>query len=122
MQIKNKQVKTIDEYIKLFPKDVVLRLKTIREMVNKIAPQAEELISYNMPAFKINKKIFVYFAGFKNHIGFYPYPSAIDAFKEEGAKFKIGKGSIQFPLDKPLPIILITKILKFRLKEVLNKK
>lgn len=117
-----KQPKTIDEYIQTFPKDTAAKLKTIREVVKKLAPKALEAISYQMPAFKLNGKNLVYFAGWKNHIGFYALPSGTKAFKEELAAYKIAKGSIQFPLDKPLPLPLIRKIVKYRIKESFEKK
>ncbi|SRR5258708_20698214 len=120
MQLKRKKIKNIDEYIKLFPKETAKRLEIIRELINKIAPKAQEVISYNMPAFKLNG-IFVYFAAFDHHIGFYPYPKTIANFRKETAKYKTGKGSIQFPLDKPLPLPLIIKIIKYRLKEKQKK-
>jgi uncharacterized protein YdhG (YjbR/CyaY superfamily) len=116
-----KRFKTIDEYIKSFPKDVGTRLKTIKEIVKECAPQAQEVISYNMPAFKLNG-VLVYFAAYKDHIGLYPYPSAIKEFKTESAKYKTSTGSIQFPKDKPLPLPLIRKIVKYRVKESLAKK
>lgn len=118
--ITKKRFKTIDEYIKSYPRDVAAKLQVIREIVNKTAPEAKEVISYNMPAFKLNG-ILVYFAAFKNHIGFFPYPSAITAFKKEAAKYKTGRGSIQFPLDQKLPIPLIRKIVQFRFREKINK-
>ncbi len=116
-----KRFKTIDEYIKFYPKDVGAKIQTIREIVKKLAPKAEEKISYNMPAFKLNG-VLVYFSAHTNHIGLYPYPSAIKAFKKESVGYKTGPGTIQFPLDKKLPITLITKIVKFRVKESLSKK
>ena len=111
--MKTTKAKTVDEYIARAPKEVAQRLKTIREIVKKNAPGATEVISYGMPAFKLN----VYFAAHKNHIGLYPYPSAIKAFKKDSTKYKTATGSIQFPLDQKLPIALITKIVKYRVKE-----
>ncbi|MGE5798126.1 MAG: iron chaperone [Ignavibacteria bacterium] len=112
---KNK-FETIDEYIKTFPEDVQKILQKIRETIKEAAPGAEEAISYQMPTFKLNGNL-VHFAGYKNHIGFYPTPSGTEAFKKEIAVYRAGKGSVQFPIDKPIPISLIKKIVKFRVKE-----
>lgn len=120
MQI-SKRFKTIDEYIKTFPKNVGEKLEIIRNIVKKNAPGAVETISYNMPAFKMNG-ILLYFAGYENHIGLYPYPSVTSAFKNELSKYKTGKSTIQFELNKKLPVGLITKIVKFRVKEKLAPK
>lgn len=110
----------IDEYISGFPEDKQLLLEQIRETIRKAAPQAEEVISYGMPAFK-QKGMLVWFAAFKNHIGFYPFPSGIEAFKEELSMYKGSKGSIHFPLDKPLPLYLISVMVHFRLSENTQK-
>ena len=112
--------KNIDEYISGFPEDIQKTLEKIRSTVKAAAPDATEAISYGMPAFKLNGNL-VYFAGFKTHIGFYPVPTGIEAFKKELSVYKQGKGSIQFPLDQPIPYDLITKIVKFRAKENLAK-
>jgi uncharacterized protein YdhG (YjbR/CyaY superfamily) len=116
----NKRYKNIDEYIADFPKDIQEKLESIRQTIKKAAPQAQEAISYGMPAFKLNGNL-VYFAAFKNHIGFFPAPSGIEAFKEDLAIYQTSKGTIQFPLDKPIPFELITRIVKFRVKEALSK-
>jgi uncharacterized protein YdhG (YjbR/CyaY superfamily) len=108
--------KTIDDYILQFPPEIQEILKNIRKVIKEAAPGAEEVISYQMPAFKL-QGILVYFAAFKKHIGFYPTSSGIDAFKDELSKFKGGKGSVQFPLDKPIPYELISRIVKFRVNE-----
>lgn len=113
--------KNTDDYIKSFPKDVRQRLEQIRTIIKNTAPDAEESISYAMPAYKLNGKPLVYFAAFKNHIGFYATPSGHSEFAKELSKYKQGKGSVQFTLDKPLPLGLITKIVKFRVKENLQK-
>lgn len=113
--------KNINDYIKSFPKDVCQRLEQIRTIIKYAAPDAEESLSYAMPAYKLNGKPLVYFAAFKNHIGFYATPSGHSEFAKELSKYKQGKGSVQFPLDKPLPLGLITKIVKFRVKENLQK-
>jgi len=102
-----------DEYIKSFPGETQKILEQMRSTIMKAAPKAEEVISYAMPAFKQNS-VLVYFAAYKNHIGFYPTPSGIEAFKDDLSKYKSSKGAVQFPIDKPLPLALITKIVKFR--------
>ena len=107
---------TIDEYIAGFPKDVQKALQEVRETIHKAAPKAEETISYAMPAFKQNGNL-VYFAAWKEHIGFYATPTGNSEFKKDLAGYKTSKGAIQFPLDKPMPVQLITKIVKFRVKE-----
>lgn len=112
--------KTIDEYIAGFPNDVQDVLQKIRMTIRKAAPESEETISYKMPAFTLNGNL-VYFAGFEKHIGFYPIPTGIDKFKKELSVYKQGKGSVQFPLDKPIPYNLISKIVKFRVKENLDR-
>ncbi|OGY26113.1 MAG: hypothetical protein A2Z24_01805 [Candidatus Woykebacteria bacterium RBG_16_44_10] len=112
----------VDEYIKNAPKEAQEKLREIRELIKELAPEAEEKISYRMPSFKLNGKYLVYFAAFKNHIGFYPFPSGIEEFKKEILQYKSAKGSIQFPLDQPLPVSLIRKIVKFRIKENLERK
>ncbi|MBM3294259.1 MAG: DUF1801 domain-containing protein [Candidatus Aminicenantes bacterium] len=106
----------IDDYIAGFPKDVQEKLRTLRATIRKSAPRAVEKISYGMPAFALNR-VLVYFAAFENHIGFYPTSSGIEAFQRELTAFKGGKGSVRFPLDKPLPLALIAKIVKFRVRE-----
>lgn len=109
--------KTMDEYIKTFPKDVQGILEKMRQTIRKVAPEATEAISYQMPTFKLNGKNLVHFAAFKNHIGFYPIPSGIEAFKKELSPYKQGKGSVQFPIDRPIPYDLVKKIVIFRVKE-----
>ena len=111
------QFKTIDEYIGAFPVNVQNLLEKMRETIRKVAPEAIESISYQMPTFKLNGKNLVHFAAFKNHIGFYPIPSGIEAFKKELSPYKQGKGSVQFPLNKPIPYDLVEKIVKYRVKE-----
>jgi uncharacterized protein YdhG (YjbR/CyaY superfamily) len=113
--------KDVDEYIGSFPKDVQKILQQIRATIKKAVPEAEEKIGYAMPAFTLYKKPLVYFAAYENHIGFYSTPSGSEAFKKELSKYKTGKGSVQFPLDQPMPLALITKIVKFRAKENLEK-
>ena len=113
----NLKPKSIDEYIEAFPKEIRSILQQIRETIKKAAPEADETISYNMPAFKM-KKVLVYFAAFKNHIGFYALPSGNKAYQKELSKYKTGKGSIQFPLNEKIPFELIEKIVRFRVKEL----
>lgn len=109
----------IDEYIAAFPHNVQNRLQEIRNTIKQAAPDAEETIKYAMPAFTLNGNL-VYFAGFKNHIGFYPVPSGIKAFEQELSVFKTGKGSVRFPLDQPMPLDLIARIVKFRVQKNLE--
>jgi uncharacterized protein YdhG (YjbR/CyaY superfamily) len=111
------EIVSVDEYIKTFPKDTQKLLKDIRTVIKKKAPTAVESISYGMPAYKMNKKPLVYFAGYKNHIGFYATPTGHLMFADELSKYKQGKGSVQFPLDKPIPIDLIAQIVEFRVME-----
>jgi len=111
---------TVNEYIASFPKEIQQILKTVRAIIIESAPGAEESISYGMPAYKLNKKPLVYFAAFKNHIGFYATPSGHSQFAEELSRYKQGKGSVRFPLDQPMPLDLIRRIVKFRAQE--NKK
>jgi uncharacterized protein YdhG (YjbR/CyaY superfamily) len=113
--------KNIDEYITFQTPEVQILLEQMRQTVNNAAPEAEEVISYNMPAFKYHGML-VYFSVYKNHIGFYATPNGHKEFQEELSVYKQGKGSVQFPLSKPLPLDLITKIVKFRVKENLKGK
>lgn len=108
--------KTIDAYIKTFPKEIQPILQCVRETIQAAAPNAEEAISYGMPTFRLNGNL-VHFAGYKQHIGFYPTPSGIKAFEKEIKNYKWAKGSVQFPLDQPIPYSLIKKITVFRVKE-----
>jgi uncharacterized protein YdhG (YjbR/CyaY superfamily) len=111
---------TIDEYIAQYSEDVQQILTKIRAVIHEAAPQAVEKISYQMPAFYLNG-ILVYFGVSRHHIGFYPTPSGIEAFKEEISAYKWAKGSVQFPLDKPMPYDLIRRIVRFRVAENLQK-
>jgi uncharacterized protein YdhG (YjbR/CyaY superfamily) len=113
--------KTIDEYIGTFPDDVRKILSELRQAIKETAPEAQETINYQMPTFTLNGNL-VHFAAFKNHIGFYPTPTGIEAFKKELAPYKGAKGSVQFPIDQPLPLPLIRKIVAYRVKENLEKK
>jgi len=112
--------KDINSYIKIQSPETQVILEKIRQTIKKAAPQAEEVISYNMPAFKYYGML-VYFAAYENHIGFYALPSGNKAFQKELSTYKQGKGSIQFPLNKPMPFDLITKIVKFRITENIEK-
>ena len=114
--MQNQRCSTIDEYISSFPKDIQKMLEEIRSAIRKAAPDAVETISYGIPTFKLNGNL-VHFAAFKNHIGFYPTPNGIEEFEKELSVYKQGKGSVQFPLDKPLPLALITRIVKYRAKK-----
>lgn len=112
--------KNIDEYIASFPKNIQVILQEIRQAIHEAAPEAEETISYQMPAFKQNGTL-VYFAAFKNHIGFFPTASGVDAFKDKLGGYKTSKGTIQFPLDKPTPLDLVREITRFRVKQNASK-
>jgi len=112
--------KGIDEYIKGFPPEVQNRLKRIRKTIKEVAPDAEEKISYGMPTFTLKGNL-VHFAGYKNHIGFYPTPSGIEKFKDEISVYEWSKGAVKFPHDKPVPFDLIRKVLVFRVEENLEK-
>ncbi len=111
---------SIDEYISGFPEEIQILLEQVRTTIKQAAPEAKEDIKYAMPTFVLNGNL-VHFAAFKNHIGFYPVPSGIEAFKKELSVYKGAKGSVQFPLDQPMPLELITKIVKFRVDENLRK-
>ena len=111
---------SIDEYIAAFPQEIQIILQEIRAVIKESAPKAEEKISYQMPTFFLNGNL-VHFAAFKKHIGFYPTPSGIDAFQKELSIYKGAKGSVQFPLDEPMPLKLISRIVKFRTAENLKK-
>ena len=111
-----RKFKSVDEYFSALPSDVRDILEGMRKTIRQAAPQAEEVISYGMPAFKWQGML-VWYAAFKEHVGFYPRPSAIVAFKDELARYKTSKGAIQFPIDKPIPANLVKKIVKFRVQE-----
>jgi uncharacterized protein YdhG (YjbR/CyaY superfamily) len=116
MKTANTPAKNIDEYIAGFPTDVQRILHEIRSIIRTAAPGAEEAIKYGIPTFVLNGNL-VHFAAFQKHIGFYPTPSGIEAFKDELSAYQSAKGSVQFPLGKPVPLGLIRKIVKFRVKE-----
>ena len=115
-----KEFKDINEFIADFPDDIQLILEKIRATIQQAAPDAKEAIKYGMPTFVLNGNL-VHFAAYKNHIGFYPAPTGIDAFIDELARYRTGKGTIQFPVDKPIPYDLVTKVVKFRVEENLKK-
>lgn len=119
MNASNRRFKDIDAYIQSFPPDIQKILEQLRRIIHENAPGAVEAISYGMPAFKLNGNL-VHFAAFEHHIGFYPTPSGIKAFENELAPYKHAKGSIQFPLDKPIPYDLVKRIVQFRVKETLE--
>ena len=111
---------TIDEYIAAFPAEVQEILQKIRQTIRQAAPEAKETIKYRMPTFTLNGNL-VFFAAFKKHIGFYPIPTGIEAFQEELSAYEMGKGSVQFPIDQPIPYDLISRIVQFRVQENLRK-
>lgn len=110
----------IDGYIAGFPRDVQKILKQIRASIKRVAPDAQEAMKYGIPTFVLNENL-VHFAAHKSHIGFYPTPSAIEAFKDKLSEYESAKGSVQFPIDKPMPLSLIERIVKFRVKEAQAK-
>lgn len=114
------EITSIDQYHAAFPEEVAERMEQIRAIVTRQAPEAVESISYGMPAFKLNGKPLVYYAGYKHHIGFYATPTGHTEFAEELSRYKQGKGSVQFPLDEPLPLDLIQRIVIFRVGENLK--
>jgi uncharacterized protein YdhG (YjbR/CyaY superfamily) len=120
MEGKSGHPTTVDEYIGQYPEDVQQILSGIRAVIKEAAPEAVERIGYQMPGYYLNGGL-VWFGAFKEHIGFYPVPSGLEAFKEELAAYKQTKGSVHFPLDKPAPYELISKIVKFRVAENLKK-
>lgn len=112
----------IDAYISQFPEEISLILQKVRAVIHENAPEAEEEMAYGMPGYKTNKKPLVYFGAFKNHIGLYATPSGHDAFEQELALYKQGKGSVQFRLDQPIPYELIGRMVKFRVAENQHQK
>lgn len=120
MKKSSRSPNTIDEYIVGFPRHVQESLKQVRTSIKKVAPDAEEAIKYQIPTFVLNGNL-VHFGAFKNHIGFYPTPSGIEEFKDELSQYESSKGSVQFPINEPMPLSLIEKIVKFRVKEARKK-
>jgi uncharacterized protein YdhG (YjbR/CyaY superfamily) len=121
MKSKKVSFSSIDEYIGTFPKDVQKIMKQLRGTIKAAAPKAEEKISYQMPTFTLNGKYLVYFAGWKTHIAFYGAPRGNAEFKDDLLVYEAGQGTLKFPLDKPMPLDLITKIVKFRVSENLKR-
>lgn len=113
-------ITSVDTYINSFPPATKKQMEKLRSLIRKAAPKAEELISYKMPAYKLHG-VLVYFAGYDHHVGFYPMPSAIDKFYPELSKYKKAKGTVQFPIDETLPAELITRMVKFRVDENMEK-
>ncbi len=120
--MKSEKITRVDDYIAGFPDHVRERLELMRELILREAPGATEEMSYGMPGYKLNKKPLVYFAGYEKHIGFYATPVGHSEFAEEFSNYKTGKGSVQFPLNKPLPEDLIVRVVKFRVKGNLEMK
>ena len=120
MDARQPMAKDIDEYIAGFPQEVQEILQKVRSTIRKAAPEAEEAIKYQIPTFVLKGNL-VHFAAFKNHIGFYPAPRGIEEFKEELAAYKGAKGSVQFPLDQPIPYDLIDRIVRFRVQDNLEQ-
>ncbi len=120
MRTKQTSPKDIDEYIARFPEDIQEILEKLRMTIREAAPEAEERISYQMPTFALKGNL-VHFAAHKSHIGFYPTPSGIEEFEKELSPYVGGKGSVKFPLDQPIPYDLISKIVRFRVKENLER-
>ncbi|MGV8150305.1 MAG: iron chaperone [Candidatus Woesearchaeota archaeon] len=114
-----KKASTVNEYIKSFPPDIQKRLRQMQKTIKSAAPKSKEELKWSMPAYSYDK-ILVMFAGFKNHIGFFPTPSAIRAFSKDLKNYKTSKGTIQFPNDKPIPVVLVKKITAYRVKESKN--
>ncbi|MFX1379018.1 MAG: iron chaperone [Promethearchaeota archaeon] len=121
MNVSKPKIENIDEYISNFPEKIQEILQKLRKIISNSAPDAKEAISYQMPTFKLNGNL-VHFAAHKNHIGFYPTPSGIEAFKSELSPYEVSKGSIKFPLKKPFPFDLVRKIVEFRVKENIEKR
>src|SRR2546426_7536778 len=119
--MRRKEFETIDEYIETFPEDIQRILEKTRRTIRRAAPEAKEAISYSIPTFKLNGNL-VHFAAFKNHIGFYPTSSGIAAFKKELSPYARSKGTVQFPIEKPVPYDLVKKIAMLRRRENLEKK
>ena len=121
MAASGRQFKTMDEYINAFPEDIQRILKELRQTIKDVAPEAEETINYQIPTFALNGNL-VHFAAFENHIGFYPTPSGMEAFKKELSGYKGAKGSVQFPITEPLPLPLIRRIVEYRVNENMERK
>lgn len=120
MTMKTSPAQNIDDYILGCPAGVQPKMQALRETIREAAPEARETINYRMPTFTLEGNL-VHFAAFKNHIGFYPAPSAIDQFRQELFSFKLSKGAIRFPLNQPIPFELVSRIVKFRVQENVEK-
>jgi uncharacterized protein YdhG (YjbR/CyaY superfamily) len=120
MEQETKSPQTVDDYIAGFPAEIQSILRQIRSIIRETVPDAEEVISYQMPTYRLGGNL-VHFAAFKNHIGFYPTPRGVEAFQDELAPYQHAKGSIRFPLNQPIPYALIRKIVAFRVNEMLEK-
>jgi len=114
--MERKKFGTMDEYISSFPEEVQVVLNEMRKTIREAAPGAKEAISYGIPTFKLNGNL-VHFAAYRNHIGFYPTPSGIDAFRKEISRYQHSKGTVQFPINEPIPLDLIRRIVRFRVEE-----
>ena len=121
MKSKKAGFKSIDEYIATFPEETQKLLEKVQATIKAAAPDAQEKISYQIATFELNGRILVHFAGWKTHIGMYPIPSGSEAFNKEVSKYKGAKSSLNFPIDKPLPLKLISKIVKLRIADNLEK-
>lgn len=115
------EINSIDEYIDTFPADIQTILQRVRRTIKAAAPEAGEKISYGIPTFTLNGKYLIYFAGWKHHISIYPIPTGDDAFNKEIAPYVSGKGTLKFPVDKPMPLKLITKIVRLKVAENLSR-
>ena len=122
MDKSRKQFETIDEYIAAFPRDVQAILEELRRTIRDEAPDAEETISYGIPTFDLNGRHLVHFAAYKNHVGFYPTSSGINAFRKELSNYEVSKGTVRFPIGEPIPFDLVKKIVRYRVKEDLGKR
>lgn len=116
------QFKTIDEYIKTFPKNVQRILEKLRQTIREAAPESAETISYQMPTFKLNGRFLVSFAAWQHHIGLYPIPSGTEAFKKEISKYRGAKSTVRFPIEEPVPYDVVAQLVRFRMKEESEKK
>jgi uncharacterized protein YdhG (YjbR/CyaY superfamily) len=117
-----RRFETIDEYIATFPRNVRDILEELQRIIRESAPESEETISYGIPTFDLNGKHLVHFAAYKNHIGFYPTSSGITRFKKELSRYELSRGTVRFPINEPIPFDLISKIVKYRVKETLDEK
>ena len=121
MDARKKPVTSVDEYIAQFPREIQEKLQELREAIRESAPEAEETISYRIPAFR-QDGILVYFAAFRDHLSFFPTSSGVSAFQEELSGYVTSKGTVRFPLDKPVPLDLVRRIVTFRVRENLEKR